>query len=62
MRKIGNDNEISRNYGQLLFENDTLLPSENAEIEEMKKQYLAKQRVIKVKTALIPWSTIRPRL
>ncbi len=54
MNEIRKSNRMNSNYGQPLFENDTLLPDENAEIEIMKKQYLAKQRVLKVKEALYP--------
>ena len=55
MRKITKDMGIERNYGQPLSENDTLILNENAEIEEMKKELLAKKRVLKVKGALYPY-------
>ena len=55
MKKAGKLNRISQNYGQPLFDNDTILLDENAEMLEMRKQYLAKQRVLKVKGALYPY-------
>ncbi len=42
-------------YLQPEYEDATLLSDENAAIVEMKKQYMAKQRVLKVKGALLPY-------
>lgn len=55
MKEITNNKRINLNYGQPTFDDDTLLLEENAEIVEMKKQYMAKQRMLKVKGALLPY-------
>ena len=55
MKENTNNKRINLNYGQPTFDDDTLLLEENAEIVEMKKQYMAKQRMIKVKGALLPY-------
>ena len=55
MDGFGKDTRINKNFGQPMFDGETLFCKENAEIAEIKSQYMAKQREMKVREALFPY-------
>ena len=54
MEEFGRDRRINKNYGQPLFD-DALFPDEDSALAEMKRQYMAKQREMKVREAFYPY-------
>ncbi len=55
MEEYGKDKRINKDFGQPMFDSESLFHEETAAILEIKSQYMAKQREMKVREALYPY-------